>query len=213
MGSWPILPCMHSFMRPMSGSTSEQRRQTSPAQASMIPKSSSRRSCAVAPAVSMNATAKPAPNRGMKALTEPDRISIPPWCVQHSSPARLTRAGSPPSCSVSARPPRIQVKRRGRRQSRNPTFAPAAPETTRNATASQLKAASGIKVRGCLISVSRGQQPAARQTMTSPAMRPIASPAPFRSEPKRRRASSDGATTIRVRSGLRAPTPRASKPL
>ena len=45
-----------------------------------------------------------------------------------------------------------------------------------------------------MLSLSRGQQPVARQSITNPEMRPVASPAAFKSEPKRKRASKDGAT-------------------
>jgi hypothetical protein len=39
-----------------------------------------------------------------------------------------------------------------------------------------------------------GPDPAARQSITNPQMRPVASPAAFKSEPKRRRPRRDGAT-------------------
>ena len=41
--------------------------------------------------------------------------------------------------------------------------------------------------------------------MTSPEMRPVASPAAFKSEPKRSRAKSDGATTSPARSATSSP--------
>jgi hypothetical protein len=53
---------------------------------------------------------------------------------------------------------------------------------------------SGISA-GAPAPTARGQQPAAKHSMTSPEMRPVASPAAFKSEPKKNRASRDGAAT------------------
>jgi hypothetical protein len=67
----------------------EQRRQTSPAHARIIPKSCSKRSCAiegaVAPAVNVTATANPVLSRDFAALFQPNRTSNPfPVCVEGS---------------------------------------------------------------------------------------------------------------------------------
>ena len=64
-GSWPIFSWIQAFMRPMSGSTSEQRCQTSLPHAWMTPKSWSKPSSAIEgaapPAINISATDNPAP--------------------------------------------------------------------------------------------------------------------------------------------------------